>query len=368
MKVVYFGAFDATVSPRVRMLRAGLRRNGVEVIDCHANGTALPRWSRLSLALPRAARDADLLLVGKPGQREMPLARLWANALGLPLALDLFASLWLNEVVERGRLAPDSLAARKLRALDRFALRHADLCLVDTLAHGRTIASTLLPERAVAPQRRVFVGAEPCFVPRSPPPVGGPLEALFVGTFIPFHGVEVILRAAALLRSEPRLHFTLLGDGQQRTAMEQLASDLELRNVRFESPIDYSLLPARLARADLALGIFGASATARAVIPKKVFAALATGVPVVTADGEGAREALDDSYAYLCAAGDPEALAQTLRRALDDERGRAERAERGIALHRARFTPTATGAACRMALAELLARMRGTPLPAESFR
>ncbi|MBM4016583.1 MAG: glycosyltransferase family 4 protein [Planctomycetes bacterium] len=368
MKVVYFGAFDAAASPRVRMLREGLRRNGVEVIDCHATGTALPRWSRLSLALPRAARDADLLLVGKPGQREMPLARLWANALGLPLALDLFASLWLNEVTERRRVAPAALAARKLRMLDRFALRHADLCLVDTIAHGRTIAESLLPGRAIAPQRRVFVGAEPCFVPRTPPPVGDALEALFVGTFIPFHGVEVILRAAALLRAEPRLRFTLLGDGQERPAMEALAAELALPNVRFEAPIDYPLLPARLARADLALGIFGTSATARAVIPKKVFAALATGVPVVTGDGEGVREALDESCAYLCPAGDPAALAATLQRALADGPRREEIAARGIALHRANFTPTATGGACRLALAELLNRTRGLPSLAESFR
>jgi glycosyltransferase involved in cell wall biosynthesis len=284
----------------------------------------------------------------------MPLAWAAAGALRLPLALDLFASLWLNEVEERRRVAPDSFEARKLRALDRFALRRADLCLVDTLAHGKLIAATLSPKRPVAPQRRVFVGAEECFRPLPRGERSGPTEALFVGTFIPFHGVEVILRAAALLRDERRLRITLLGDGQQRAEMEKLAGQLALRNVRFEPPIDYAALPARLARADLALGLFGQTPTAGAVIPKKVFAGLAAARPVVTADGEGPREALDDETAYLCNPGDPESLAATLRRALDDGARRNDVAQRGRALHEERFTAAATGAACVDAFEELL--------------
>ncbi|MSR47676.1 MAG: glycosyltransferase [Planctomycetes bacterium] len=363
MKVVYFGSFDEHVSPRVRLIREGLCANGVEVVECRAGGSALPRWSRLARALPAAARGADLLLVGKPGQREMPLAWTFARALGIPLALDLFASLWINEVHERRRVAAGTLAAKKLRALDRFALQRADLCLVDTVAHGQLIASTLAPGRRVAPQRRVFVGAEACFTPLPRVRRSGLLEALFVGTFIPFHGIDVILRAAALLRDEPRLRITLLGDGQERGAMERLAAELALQNVRFEPSIDYAALPARLARADLALGLFGATPTAAAVIPKKVFAALAAMKPVITADGDGPREALDDSTAYLCAPGDPEALAETLRRALDDGPRRDEVAARGRALHERRFTAAATGAACREALADLLARSRATVVP-----
>ncbi|MBL8842578.1 MAG: glycosyltransferase [Planctomycetes bacterium] len=354
MKVVYFGSFDEQVSPRVRLLREGLCRHDVEVVECRASGSALRRWSRLAANLPSAARGADLLLVGKPGQRELPLAWAAARLLQVPVALDLFASLWLNEVVERRRVAPESLEARKLRALDRFALCRPDLCLVDTKTHGALMAATLLPGRRVAPQARVFVGAEACFAPEPRVRHEGPQEALFVGTFIPFHGIEVILEAAARLRRETRLRFTLLGDGQERARMEQLAASLALDNVRFESPIPYRELPERLRRADFALGTFGASPTAQAVIPKKVFAALACGVPVVTGDGAGPREALDDATAYLCAPGDPAALAATLRRALDDGPRRREVAARGRALHEQRFTARATGAECVAALERLV--------------
>ena len=352
MKVIYFGSFDERASSRVRLLGQGLERAGVEVAECRAGGTVAPRYARLLRRFARVARGADALLVGKPGQREMPLAAALARALGLPLLLDYFASLWLNEVVERRRVAAGSLAARKLRLLDRLAWRAADRCLVDTLAHGATIAQAL--RLAPAKMRRVFVGAEEQFRPLPRVRRSGPVEALFVGTFIPFHGVEVILEAAALLRGEAGLRFTLLGDGATRPRMEQRAAELGLGNVRFEPPLPYAELPARLSRADLCLGLFADSPTARAVIPKKVFAALACGKPVVTADSEGIREALDETTAFLCTPGDAGALARTLRSALDAGAERDAVGARGRALHERRFTPEATGATCRDVLAEVV--------------
>jgi glycosyltransferase involved in cell wall biosynthesis len=366
VKVVYFGSYDDRVSPRVRLLRDGLRRAGVEVVECRGHGRALLRYARLLRDLPAAARGADLILVAKPGQREMPLAAAFARAWRMPVAFDCFASLWLNEVLERRRVAPGSFAAWKLRGLDRFALRHADVGLVDTLAHGRLIAQSLgLDGRGVAPLRRVFVGAEELFRPLSRPDsnrvAGSPLEALFVGTFIPFHGIDVILRAAARLRDLKELRFTLLGDGQTRGRMEALAAALRLENVRFEPELAYAALPARIARADLCLGLFADSPTAQAVIPKKVFAALACARAVVTADSPGIREALDESTAFLCAAGSAEALAETLRRAAGDARERAAVAERGRALHERLFTADAIGASCRDVVAEFAGAKRAAP-------
>jgi glycosyltransferase involved in cell wall biosynthesis len=170
----------------------------------------------------------------------------------------------------------------------------------------------------------------------------------------------VILNAAARLRDWKELHFTLVGDGQTRARMMALAGALHLDNVRFEPPLAYADLPSRIAQADLCLGLFAATPTAQAVIPKKVFAALACARAVVTADGPGVREALDESTAFLCAAGDAEALAATLRRAVADERARDAVAQRGRALHERLFTVDAIGASCRDALAEFV--RRGTPV------
>ena len=97
----------------------------------------------------------------------------------------------------------------------------------------------------------------------------------------------------------------------------QLESLLESRppNVEWIRWVEYDDLPRELYRAGCALGIFGTSDKARRVIPNKAFQALACGVPLVTADTPAARELLaDGESALLVPPGDPEALADALRR------------------------------------------------------
>jgi glycosyltransferase involved in cell wall biosynthesis len=55
------------------------------------------------------------------------------------------------------------------------------------------------------------------------------------------------------------------------------------------------------------------------VIPNKAFQALACGTPLITADTPAARELLvQDESALLVPPGDPEALAEAIRRLVDD--------------------------------------------------
>ncbi|MEW6741488.1 MAG: glycosyltransferase [Planctomycetota bacterium] len=353
MKVVYFGTIDDQVSPRVRQLREGLRRNGVVVEECRAQGGWLSRYAQLVRQFQQVARGASVVLVSKPGQREVPLACALARSRDLPVVHDFFASLYVNDVIERRRTHERSLRAGKLHLLDASALRLADLTLVDTRAHGDLLAATFGVARARL--RRVFVGAEDQFRPLPGKRCEGSLEVLYCGTFIPFHGVDVVLHAALRLARVRSLHFALLGEGQELARMKALAAELRLENVRFEVPVPYEELPERLAQADLCLGIFAQSPTARVVIPKKVFAALACARPVVTADTLGIREAVDEESAYLCEAGNPESLAATILKAADEPVRRREVAARGRALHERIFTTQAVGAALRSLLEELVA-------------
>ncbi|MFN2471804.1 MAG: glycosyltransferase, partial [Gaiellaceae bacterium] len=159
-----------------------------------AGSIAALRLGRAELRLARAsAGEADALLIGYPGHADLPAARRVAR--GRPVVFNPLVSLYDTLVEDRRRFRPRSPAARALKALDRRALRSADLVVADTEANARYLA-----ELAGLPAERLtvcFVGAEErLFQPARQPTT--PFEALFVGKLIPLHGVETILAAARL--------------------------------------------------------------------------------------------------------------------------------------------------------------------------
>jgi glycosyltransferase involved in cell wall biosynthesis len=314
MRVLYFGTYDRDY-PRNAQVISSLRRVGVEVIEHHvgvwetrreswrAGGGAAARLLAAELRLLRRPNEPfDAMIVGYPGHLDLPAARRAAR--DRPLLFNPLISLLDTFVADRSRFSAGSLAARALTAIDRHALRAADLVVADTRVHADHLA-----ELAGLPDDRIdvaFVGAEDrVFAPDWSP--DDPFTVLFVGKLIPLHGLETILAAA---RSAPELRFRLVGSGQ----LDALAR-ARPANVEWIPWVDYERLPLELHRAGCALGIFGTSAKAQRVIPNKAFQALACGTPLVTGDTPGARELLvADESALLVPPGDAEALAHALRR------------------------------------------------------
>jgi glycosyltransferase involved in cell wall biosynthesis len=250
----------------------------------------------------RRPNGYDAVLVGYPGHLDLPAAKR-AHA---PVVFNPLVSLADTLVSDRGRFRSGSLPARILTSIDRRAFRSADLVVADTHAHAQFFAELAGIERVEV----CFVGAEErVFQPGWTPPRN--FEALFVGKLIPLQGVETILAAAEL---DPDIPFRIVGSGQ----LEDLLADHPV-NVEHIPWVEYELLPGELHAAGCALGIFGTGEKAQRVIPNKAFQALACGTPLITADTPAARELLvQDESALLVPPGDPEALAEAIRRLVDD--------------------------------------------------
>jgi glycosyltransferase involved in cell wall biosynthesis len=262
----------------------------------------------------RRPHGFDAFLVGYPGHLDLPAARRAAR--GRPVVFNPLVSLADTLVADRGRFRPGSLAARTLETIDRRAFRSANLVVADTEAHGRYFAELAGIEQVPV----CFVGAEErLFQPAWRRPER--FTALFAGKLIPLQGVETILAAAQLATD---IAFRVIGSGQLEGLLRTAPP-----NVEHVAWVEYERLPGELQAAGCALGIFGTSGKAQRVIPNKAFQALATGTPVVTADTPAARELLaDGESAMLVPAGDPEALAEAIRR-LADNRDLAERIATG---------------------------------------
>jgi phosphatidylinositol alpha-mannosyltransferase len=142
---------------------------------------------------------------------------------------------------------------------------------------------------------------------------------LFVGRFEPRKGVDVAVRAFALLAAErPTLRLQLVGDGPQAGAVtgliDALPDDVRRRVVRL-GRVSNAALPAVLAQAALLIVPSRGGESFGIVLLE----AMAAGTPLVASDLAGYRAvARDGREALLVVPDDPLALATAAARVLDE--------------------------------------------------
>ncbi len=340
MTVCYWGTYDRDY-PRNRILMSGLRESGVSVRECHAplwkgtrdklrhaasawpNPLLLARWvwAYFSLSLRfLASPRPDFLFVGYSGHFDVFPAWLLCRLRRVPLVFDAFLSLYDSLVLDRNAARRGGARAAFLAWVDRTACRLADLILLDTRAHAEFFSETfgLPPEKFwVLP-----IGAdEGIFRPGGAVPSDPrPYTVLHFGRYIPLHGLETVVRAARLLEERGAgCRFLMVGDGEERGRIEELARRLEMQSLEFRDPEPPERLAETIRGADVCLGIFGETGKAARVVPNKVYEAMAAGRPVITGDSPAAREFLRDGIdCLLCRRGDPAALAEAILRLRGD--------------------------------------------------
>lgn len=334
MKVCYFGTYRQEYS-RNRIMIAGLRRNGVEVVECQVDlwqgiddriQTATGGWHRPSFWLRlvkvyaqlvnklRHAGDYDLLMVGYPGQLDVFLAWLISRFQRKPLVWDVFMSIYLISL-ERGLNQKSRRSINLLRILEHFACRLPDRLILDTSAY----VAWFQQQYHVAPSRFCLVptGADSdIFNPINATEQDlSAFTALYFGTYIPNHHVSTIIEAARLLSKQKRFRFTLIGAGPDRPACEEIARTYHLDNLNFIDWMSETELAYQIASADVCLGAFGTTPQSMMTIQNKVYTGLAMARPVLTGDSPAIRQAFTDGvHLLLCPRKDPAALAAALEK------------------------------------------------------
>jgi glycosyltransferase involved in cell wall biosynthesis len=338
MKVCYWGTFEREY-PRNAVLIAGLRQNGVEVVECHyalwKNGFRSNKMASLAgfanklrfvgravLAYPvliyryLCLGDHDAVVIGYLGHIDIFFLAPFAKLKRKPVVFDAFFSLYDTAISDWELASKKSLLALLCRLADWSACRLATLVLVDTKAQQGFFCH----EFGLAWEKVhwLYVGADDSlFAPSVDPPRPRPrpFRVLYVGNYVPLHGVPIILRAARLLDGE-EIEFWLIGEDHRA---DPVLTD-QLRNsdsgyVKFFPWMPPQELRAKITEADVCLGIFGTSDKAKRVIPGKAFLALAMGKPLITGDSPAARELLDNGRnAILCDMGSSDALVDAIRR------------------------------------------------------
>lgn len=319
-RILVFGSYDQVRHPRVAVLRSGLAAAGHDVcelnrplgmstadkVDAARSVSGSLRFvvsvARSWAGLVRARRSVaapDVVVVGYLGHLDVHLARLlWRRS---TIVLDHMVG--LADTV-RDRKVGRGPVFRLLDAVDRAALRRADLVVVDTEEQ-----LLQLPEDTRSRSVVVAVGATDQWFDQVAPARRLPLKVCFVGLYTPLQGAPVIGAAIRELADDDRIEFTMVGAGQELAATRAAAQG---GRVRWIDWVPGEQLPALVASHDVGLGIFGTSPKAWRVVPNKVYQSIAAGNVVVTSDTPVQRRLLGDLVQYV-PPGDPNALAAALR-------------------------------------------------------
>jgi len=355
----------------------GLRRNGVEVIECHerlwrdledrvnlASGgwlrpgfwwRALRTYTRL-LRRYRRVGDYDVLIVGYPGQFDVFLARLLTRLRRKPLVWDVFMSIYLialeRELTERSRAT-----VNLLRRVERTACRLPDLLILDTAEYVAWFQTT--HNTSSEWFRLVPTGADDrIFGPLANKGTDDELfRVVYYGTFIPNHGVEYIVEAARLLADDRGVRFELIGEGPDRDKAVALARHYDLSNMEFLGWLAKEELVKRVAKADICLGVFGTTPQSLMTVQNKIYEGLAMAKPVITGDAPAVGQALvHREHLYLCERANPQALADAVRILKANPDLRRRLAQKGYRLYQEEFDLQHNGARYAAHLRELVAR------------
>lgn len=260
----------------------------------------VPQRSRLELSFGwkaavspavAAARDSDVVICVSPAllAAALALGRLRAVRGGPALGV------WVQDLYSRGVVETgvmDGRGARMVSRLESQIMRAADGVVV---IHDRF--ATHLHESLHVPRDRVAVipnwshmsTNRPSFTREQARELLGwrqdAVIALHAGNMGLKQGLENVLDAARLAdRHADPVEFVLLGDGNQRAHLEDLATGID--SLRFIRPLPDELFSAALYAAD-ALLINESPAISEMAVPSKLTSYLGSGRPVVAATHAG---------------------------------------------------------------------------------
>jgi glycosyltransferase involved in cell wall biosynthesis len=150
------------------------------------------------------------------------------------------------------------------------------------------------------------------------------LENTFVVMYAGAHGISndlgVVLQSAGLLAHKVDVHFVLVGDGREKSALQARAAEMKLENLSFLAPVSKAEMPDVLAGADACIAILKPLEEYTRTYPNKVFDYMAAGRPVVLAIDGVIRDVVDDAgCGYFAQPGNPQALADAITRLAQDK-------------------------------------------------
>jgi glycosyltransferase involved in cell wall biosynthesis len=340
LKVCYALAYRAPNYIRTKSILEALRRiPGLEVFEAINENTGAFRYIETFRKTReiKERHDPDVYVLGFRGHEfYWPLRRLVGDK---PIILDALMSPYASLSRERKHGRAGALGAMAWRAIEHSILKDADLLLTDTFAHCNFYEQEfLLPAHKLL---SVPVGANEPDVSRGPQPPetttpsSQQMTVLFYGSFLPLHGIDVILDAAQKVRDLPIRFDFVGGSSRQASRLASGCTEREITRYTHREWMEFDeLINTAIPNADICLGgPFGNTDQARRVITGKTSQCLALGKPTIIGEIDEDHGFIDKENCLLIPQGNPGALAEALRWAYIHQEQLCRIGEQGRAIY-----------------------------------
>lgn len=147
------------------------------------------------------------------------------------------------------------------------------------------------------------------------------IDLMFAGNIGAAQSLDTVLKAAELLKDEPKLRWHIVGDGSELGNLKKMAEEKNLDNVIFYGRKPPEEMPRYYAMADAMLVTLTADRFISLTLPGKVQTYMAAGKPIIGAAIGEIPNVIEEAQCGYCAkAEDAEGLAQAVRDFIANEK------------------------------------------------
>ncbi len=259
-------------------------------------------------------RQYDVIFVYAPSPILLALPALFIGWLKNKKVIIWVQDLWPESLSATGYIN-NRFIIRIVRQVVRYIYKHADLLLMQSRAFKE-------PIRALAPNTPIIYHPNSVDNIFSKPVKNSPSQfkaleegfsVMFAGNIGAAQAVDVIVKAASLLKKYDDINFVIIGDGSSRDWLLQEVKKFALTNINLPGRLPIEMMPGFMYKASVLLVTLSDRAIFAATVPSKIQAYMAVGKPIIAClNGEGARLVVEAEAGLATPAENAHALAETI--------------------------------------------------------
>jgi glycosyltransferase involved in cell wall biosynthesis len=229
------------------------------------------------------------------------------------IIFDYYVSLHDMIIKDRKISTPNSPIGKLTFWLDKRSLELADHIIVDTTQLINTAVDNYGIDRNKFIRLPLAVNEEKIF-PKVIQRHKEIFTLVYMGSYIPFHGVDIVMNAAKILEDQgEEIYFLMLGKGQKYEMSTALAKKHALKNIEFIDFVTMEELNDYYNASDVTLGAFGAGERAKVFITNKAYESFALGKPHLTLETPAMKELfVEDKSIFFVKGSTPSSLAKKI--------------------------------------------------------